>query len=58
VLLMRKKPIVVVLKPPKCFGVEKQSEKCNRCVHCFDCIERRSENETDRRSVKRDGCEV
>ena len=55
---MRKKPIVVVLKPPKCFGVEKQSEKCNRCVHCFDCIERRSENETDRRSVKRDGCEV
>ena len=31
---------IVILENPKCFGkVGKPVMECNKCIHCFDCIE-------------------
>lgn len=34
------KPIVVKIKPPKCFGDGMKEDKCLDCVFCLDCIEK------------------
>ena len=37
---MKKKPIIVSLKPPACFTKPKATEKCWNCIHYFYCKER------------------